>query len=146
MIDRNHIGLELASHSVEVEKGRLRFFAKATGQSEAIYLDEYVAKAAGYPTLPAPPTFLFSLEMEKPDPFEMFFTMGIDLKRVLHGEQSFKHHKPVCAGDTITFTSKVEDIFDKKGGTLEFVVQKTLAKNQHDEAVGEMTRLIVVRN
>ena len=33
MIDTKHIGLRLPTVSFEVEKGRLRFFAKATGET-----------------------------------------------------------------------------------------------------------------
>ena len=55
MIDRRHIGLELPPQTAEIEKGRLRFFAKATGQTDPVYTDEDAAIAAGYPSLPAPP-------------------------------------------------------------------------------------------
>ncbi len=146
MIDKKHIGLELEPFSVEVEKGRLRFFAKATGQDDPIYLDENAAKAAGYSSLPAPPTFMFSLDLEQREPFKVFDILGVDLGRVLHGEQSFSYHKPICAGDVITLQSQVTDIFDKKGGMLEFIVQSTKASNQNGEFVGEMVRTIVVRN
>jgi len=146
MIDRKHIGLELPAHSAEVEKGRLRFFAKATGQKDPVYTDEQAAITAGYRSLPVPPTFFFSLEMEVPNPFEILDIMQIDLGRVLHGEQSFTYHKDACAGDTLTFKSKVVDIFDKKGGALEFVVQDTAITNQDDELVAELRRVTVVRN
>ena len=35
--------------------------------------------------LPVPPTFLFCLDMEVPDPFAWFATVGLDLTRVLSG-------------------------------------------------------------
>jgi len=146
MIDRKHIGLELEPHTAEIERGRLKFFAKATGQSDPVYTDEVAAKAAGYRSLPAPPTFLFSMDMEVPNPFELLEEMEIDLGRVLHGEQSFVYHKDVCAGDAVTFNSKVVDIYDKKGGALEFVIVDTTARNQNDEIVAEMRKSIVVRN
>lgn len=146
MIDKKHIGLELEPQIVDVEKGRLRFFAKATGQKDIIYLDDAAAKAAGFPNLPAPPTFVFSLELEGPTPFKIFDILGVDLNKVLHGEQSFTYKKPICAGDTITLKSKIVDIFDKKNGAMEFIVQTTTATNQHGEDVGEATRTIVVRN
>ncbi|MFC4272717.1 MaoC family dehydratase [Sneathiella chungangensis] len=146
MIDRSHIGREFGVHTAEIEKGRLRFFAKATGETNPIYFDEDAAKAAGLPTLPAPPTFLFSMDMEVPDPFEILAIMDIDLGKILHGNQEFTYHKDVYAGDSISFKSTVTDIFDKKGGALEFVVKKTSATNQHGDVVAEMTRTIVVRN
>ena len=68
MIDRRHIGHAMPPFSTEVEKGRLRFFAKATGQADPVYTDEGAARAAGYSGLPVPPTFLFCLEMDAPNP------------------------------------------------------------------------------
>ncbi len=146
MIDKKHIGLKSAPHRVEVEKGRLRFFAKAIGETNPIYTDEEAAKAAGYASLPAPPTFVFCLEMEQPNPFEDLETMGIDLGKLLHAEQSFRYHAPICAGDCLTFEKQVSDIYDKKGGALEFVVQDSRVKNQTGELVAELRRVIVVRN
>ena len=55
MIDRTYIGRALASHTVEVEKGRLRFFAKVIGETNPIYTDEAEARDAGYASLPTPP-------------------------------------------------------------------------------------------
>lgn len=146
MIDRKHIGLELKPHTVEVEKGRLRFFAKATGQTDPIYTDEAAAQAAGYRSLPVPPTFLFCLDMEVPNPFELLEIMDIDLGSILHGEQSFTYHQDVCAGDRVTFRTQVVDIFEKKNGTLEFVIQDTKVTNQNQEQVADLRRVIVVRN
>ena len=45
MIDTKHIGLELPAATFEVEKGRLRFFAEATGETRPEYLDEQAARA-----------------------------------------------------------------------------------------------------
>lgn len=43
-------------HSADVEAGRLRLFARATGETRPEYLDDDAARAAGYRALPAPPT------------------------------------------------------------------------------------------
>lgn len=67
MIDTSHIGALISRHTVDVEAGRLRFFAKATGQNDARYIDAEAGQAAGYPALPVPPTFLFCLEMDVDD-------------------------------------------------------------------------------
>ena len=68
MLDRQYIGHTMPKFSVPVETGRLRFFAKAMGQTDPVYTDEAAAQAAGHPGLPVPPTFFFCLEMESPDP------------------------------------------------------------------------------
>lgn len=146
MIEKKHIGLKSPPHTVEVEKGRLRFFAKAIGETNPIYTDEAAAKTAGYASLPAPPTFVFCLDMEKPNPFEDLETMGINLGKVLHAEQNFTYHAPIYAGDSLTFETHVSDIYEKKDGALEFVIQDCSVKNQTGALVAELRRTIVVRN
>ena len=146
MIDRRHIGHELPAYQVEVEKGRLRFFAKATGQDDPVYTDEDAARAAGHPGLPVPPTFLFCLEMESPNPAAVRELLGIDYRRLLHGEQGFTFHRMAHAGDTLTFRQRIEDIYDKKNGALEFVVRKTSVTNQRGEAVADLRCVSVIRN
>jgi acyl dehydratase len=146
MIDRRHIGHTMPPFSTEVEKGRLRFFAKATGQADPVYTDEAAARAAGYPGLPVPPTFLFCLEMESPNPAAVRELLGMDYRSLLHGEQGFTYHAMAYAGDTLTFEQRIDDIYDKKNGALEFVVRKTRVSNQRQELVAELRCVTVQRN
>ncbi len=146
MLDRSFIGLETKPRSVLVEAGQLRFFARATGEKDPIYYDEKAARAAGHPALPAPPTFLFCLGSLAPDGENVIAKLGVDMGRVLHGEQSFTYGKPIHAGDVITLTTRISDIYDKRGGALDFIVQDTDATNQNGEAVGQTRTVIVVRN
>ena len=146
MISRDFIGLEPEPFTVIVEAGRLRLFAKATGQADPVYSDEQAAKAAGYRSLPVPPTFLFGLELEGPNSFQLYENMGVDIGQILHGEQRFEYFEDACAGDTLTFRTRVSDIYDKKGGALEFIVQDTAITNQNDRRVANLQRVIVVRN
>jgi len=146
MIDRKHIGTTLPKAKLEIEKGRLRFFAKAIGETDPIYTDEAAAKAAGYPSLPAPPTFIFAAELDADTVLAALKNMGVNLARILHGEQQFTYFAPVCAGDTITVESKFTDIYDKKNGALEFIVKESVVTNQHATKVAQMRSVIVVRN
>lgn len=146
MIDKKHIGHVMPAYSVDVEKGRLRFFAEATAQTDPVYWDEAAAQAAGYPGLPVPPTFLFCLEMESPDPAAIRDLLGLDYRTLLHGEQGFTYHRMAFAGDRLTFEQKIEDIYEKKGGALEFVVRLTRVTNQRGEHVADLRGSTVVRN
>lgn len=47
-----------------IERGRLAFFAKATGETNPVYSDIDAARAAGYADLPAPPTWWVCLVSE----------------------------------------------------------------------------------
>lgn len=146
MIDKKHIGKMFPPLTAELEKGRLRFFAKAIGETDPVYTDEAAAKAAGYRSLPMPPTFLFCLEMEQPDPYAWFGEVGLELPKILHGEQSFTYHLPACAGDVLTFSARIVDIYDKKKGALEFMVKETRVTNQNGEHIADVRNVIVQRN
>jgi acyl dehydratase len=145
-IDKKFIGMRSEPFSADVEKGRLRLFAKAIGETDPIYFDEVAAQAAGHRSLLMPPTFLFCLEMESPDPYAWFREIGIPLPHALHGGQSFNYHRPAFAGDVMTFNSEIVDIYDKKNGALEFVVQDVFITNQTSDPVADFRRSIAIRN
>ena len=145
MIDKNHIGRQLPTFLVNAEAGQLRFFAKATGETNPIYFDEQAARDAGHPNLPLPPTFLFSLEFQIPSN-AWRDELGIVTARILHGEESFRYHRMAYAGDTLRFDVRIADIYDKKGGALEFVVRETRVTNQHGEHVADLRSVLVQRN
>jgi acyl dehydratase len=136
----------MSKFSATVEKGRLRFFAKAIGETDPVYTDEAAAQAAGHPGLPVPPTFLFCLEMESPDPAAIRNLLGLDYRRLLHGEQGFTYHRMAYAGDVLSFEQRIEDIYDKKGGALDFVLRKTRVTNQRGEHVADLRTVTVQRN
>ena len=145
MIDKKHIGRQLPTFLVTAEAGQLRFFAKATGETSPIYFDEQAARDAGHPNLPLPPTFLFSLEFQIPSN-AWRDELGIVTARILHGEESFRYHRMAYAGDTLRFDVRIADIYDKKGGALEFVVRDTRVTNQHGEHVADLRSVLVQRN
>lgn len=146
MIDRKWIGHELPAAVLPIERTRLQFFAKAIGETDPVYVDRGAAQAAGYRDLPAPPTFLFAAELDAGVTDKLLEDLGIPLANLLHGEQSFVYHQPVCVGDTVTVRSKITDIYDKKNGALEFVVKTSRVTNQDDVLVAELSTTIVYRH
>ena len=147
MLDKSYIGRNLGRITTEVERGRLRFFAKATGETNPVYTDEAAAKAAGYRSLPVPPSYFFCLQMiDDPDPTGWLTKLGVNLQHILHGEQSFEYLDMAFAGDSLTFESRVTDIYDKKGGALEFLVTESTCVNQLNKVVVKMKCTTVIRN
>ncbi|MDT5358275.1 MAG: hypothetical protein QOC69_37 [Mycobacterium sp.] len=145
-VDSAFVGTQLPATTLTVDAGRLRFFAKAIGETNPLYTDVEAAKAAGYADLPVPPTFLFSIELENPDQFRWVVDQGIDPRFVLHGEQSFTYHSIAHAGDTLTATPRIVDVYSKKGGALEFIVKSTAVTRADGIAVADLETVIVVRN
>jgi len=139
------VGMVLPTHIAAAEVGRLRFFARVIGESDPAYSDEAAARAAGHPSLPVPPTFLFCLDMALPEPYAYLQEMGVDLGRVLHGEQSFRYHRLAYAGEPLAFHPRISDIYTRKGKALELIVRETAVRDGEDRPVAELRSVIVVR-
>ena len=146
MIDKKWIGYELPVSVLRIERTRLQFFAKATGETRALYTDPAAARDAGFPDLPAPPTFLFAAELDSGVTDQLLVDLNIPIAKLLHGEQGFTYHRNVFAGDTVTVSSTVTDIYERKNGALEFVVKTSRAHNQHNELVAELRSVLVCRH
>ena len=114
MIDKKWIGHQMPAATLPIERSRLQFFAKAIGETDPVYTDLAAARDAGYPDLPAPPTFLFAAELDAGVNDQLLADLAIPLSKLLHGEQSFSYHRMACVGDTVTVQSTITDIYDKK--------------------------------
>lgn len=144
-LDASIIGTRRAGGSLLVTRSRLRFFAKATGQTDPVFLDLEAARRAGYPDLPVPPTFYFGVDLEVPAAIEQLVELGVDLRAVLHGEQKFTYHDMAYAGDELSSSAVVTDVYEKKGGALKFLVIEVPIVNQHGIIVVTMRNTLVVR-
>ncbi|MET8422704.1 MaoC family dehydratase N-terminal domain-containing protein [Nocardia sp. NPDC004860] len=145
-LDPGVIGTELPPITMTLDAGRLRFFAKAIGETNPVFTDERAAAAAGHRALPAPPTFLFAIELEQPDPFGWLAGLGVDLRRILHGEQHFIYHATAYAGDTLTASPRITDVYSKKGGALDFLVRQTAVTRTDGSLLADLRSVLVVRN
>ena len=140
------VGMPMPPISMDIERGRLVQFARATGATDPVYVDLDAAKNAGHRDLPVPPTFLFAIELEQPEPFWWAAEAGIDFKYVLHGEQRFDYHRLAYAGERLTATASITDVYSKRGGALDFVIKKTAVTDEAGAPVADLTATIVVRN
>ena len=146
VVDPSFVGHELPGTSLLITRSRLQNFARATGQSDPIYLDPESARQAGHPDIPVPPSFLMASELEAPDPLGWIAELGADLRSVLHGEQRFAYHRMAYAGDELTTRSVLTDIYAKRGGELEFVERTTSVENQRGELVADLVGVIIIRH
>ena len=146
MFDKRHIGHRFEPYTVDVEQGFLRLFAEAIGEEDSIYSDEAAAQAAGYRSTLAPPTYVSCLQGLAPTSWPAADLLGFDKARALHGEQAFDYLAPICAGDRLTLRERVVDLFDKKGGQLNFVVTETEVRNEAGSLVARSRETIVVRS
>lgn len=144
-LDASLVGSTRPGGTLLVTRSRLRLFAKATGQTDPVFVDPDAAKQAGHRDLPVPPTFYFGVDLEVPDSFGHLAELGVDLRTVLHGEQEFTYHQMAYAGDELSSSSVVTDVFEKKGGELQFMVSETPIINGEGALVVTMRNTLVVR-
>src|SRR3954451_13685771 len=96
--------------TVEVEKGQVRRFATAICEPRAIHVDEAVARAAGYRSLVATPTFGAALIDLQP----LLTRLGLSPTALLHAEEEYEYFRPLCAGDVVTVVHRVVDAYEKQ--------------------------------
>lgn len=125
----------------EIEKGQIRRFASAIGEDNPIHFDEGAAKAAGFSSLVAPPTFLSALCNID----ELMEELDLDTQATMHAEEEYEYFRPVCAGDEITVTNRLVDAYDKQApnGKLLFVVVETRGTDKRSRDVFKGRRVLV---
>ncbi len=117
-----------APHSYEVGREKIREYAHAVGEEARVYFDREEARAAGFRDVVAPPMFCVVYSTGALAPAVLDPELGIDYARMVHGSQEFRWDEPVCAGDVVTTTARVEDVYEKNG--MGFFVFQSVSENQ----------------
>ena len=145
MLNRNLIGKTYEPVIFRVTDQRLKFFAKATGQTDPIYYDHDIAISQGHKGIVCPPTFLIIVGMEQKNPFQFLEDLDVKIERMLHAGQEFIYEEIVYEGDKLRMDTKLIDIYDKKEGLLQFCNQESKITNQYSKHVATLKNTIVVR-
>jgi acyl dehydratase len=122
---RSHIGEENDPWTCEVTTTSVRSFARGVGYTDPVYYDVEAARAAGYRSLPAPPTYLGTpvfIPGRSSDTFSgpVSTRRGLQhgLKGLLDGGTETLYHADICAGDTLTVSSKLANLEVKESKAL----------------------------
>ena len=119
--------------TMRVEHGKIREFARAIKDDNPLYFDEELAKREAGGVMP-PPTFTMTQAFW--DDGQNRIDLGLDMRRVLHGEQEFEYLRPVYAGDSLTGQGRISNVEKrpgKRGGEMTLVTMETEYKNQRGE-------------
>jgi acyl dehydratase len=101
-----------------VGREKIREFAAAVQDDHPSHYDENVSRAAGYPDLVAPLTFLaFAGRRVQLEIFTKF-SIPINIARVLHRDQKFKFHRPILAHDKLHFDTYLDSVIESHGTVL----------------------------
>lgn len=142
-VEANAVGKEYRPFEYEVGREKIREYANAVGETDAIYHDRDAARAAGFRDVVAPPMFAVVYSAGSVGPALLDPDVGLDLMRMVHGGQEFVWSEPVCAGDTITTTTTVREIYEKDGKG--FYVFESASQNQDGQEVVRGTWTNIVR-
>ncbi len=145
MLNRNLIGKTYEPVIFRVIGQRLKFFAKATGQTDPIYFDHDIAVTQGHKGIVCPPTFLIAVGMEQKNPFQFLEDLEIKIERMLHAGQEFIYEEIVYEGDKLRMEAEIIDMYDKKEGLLQFCILESKFTNQNSTLVATLKNTIVVR-
>lgn len=130
---QNLIGRKLDTYTFTLEAVKIRELAQAIGDLKEEYL-------TGEKLLPTFPTIIEYWG----GGFEGWFELGIDAKKVLHGEQEYEYIGSIKAGDTLTVNSTVEDAYTKSA--MNFIVLKKDYFNEKGELVLRSRSTIIERH
>ena len=147
IVNKDVKGKEYPPFTVTVERGKIKEFARAIGDLSPFYLDDAVGRASEWGDIVAPPTFPITFRDENADTGVMLRDLGVDISRILHGEQEFEHFKPIRPGETYLCRSRVSDIYEKSGrsGAMAFVVREMTVTDGDNEIVCLVRSITVVR-
>ena len=148
MADKGKVGREYPPITWEVERGKIREFAKAIGDLNPIYHDKEAAVKEGYKDCPVPPTFLTVPMMWSDKMSAVINDLKINFMMVLHGEEEYEYYRQIYPGDVITGTLSVADIEEKEtrsGSRMDMITLEVLYKNRKGENVAKAKTLMVER-
>ena len=148
MLDRKFIGYEFDPSEVKINSWEVSQFAHAIRDDNPIYFNLEEAKKQGYRDLPVPPTYFSKMTFSgEGGGSEFFSTLGIDYRKLLDGGREYRYYKQVCAGDTIIYKTKVENIVEREGkrGKMDIVTAITSGtiKEPNEIAFDAIITLIV---
>lgn len=156
-IDGKHLGRRYGPYTFHVGLQHIRDFVAATGggvpgrvfasppeRAHPLTWDEEEARAGPHGGIVAPPAFATTFAME---PFARACSdpaLGVNLVRLLHGEQELEFLEPLRPGDVLTTQGEITRIQER--GSLEFLEVTSSTTNQHGRVVVRGVWTAIVRN
>jgi acyl dehydratase len=99
----------------EVDREKIREFARAVKDEHPAHHTEEGAKESGYDALVASLTFLAVAGRRVQAEIFNQFDVPINMERVLHRDQKITYHRPILAGDKLWFDSYLDSVIEAHG-------------------------------
>ncbi len=149
MFDKSKIGYSFPPFTIEVERGKIRELALAIGDDNPIYQSREAAQAAGYTDVPLFPTVptMFTI-WGNAKMVSQIVSLGINVMRILHGEEEYEYLAPINPGDTLTGVMTVVDgktRHGKDGSSMDILTTEIRYTNQNGQPVLNAREMFLVR-
>lgn len=142
-VNTQSVGKSFAPTVYAAGREKIREYANAVGETNALHHDPEVARSAGYADVIAPPMFAVVYSAPAMAPVIFDPEVGMNFAMMVHGAQEFEWGPVVVAGDEITTTVTVKDINERDGKG--FYVFESVSTNQRGEQVCRGTWTNIVR-
>lgn len=149
MFDTSKVGQSFPPFTIEVARGKIHELALAIGDTNPIYHSQEGAREAGYADVPLFPTsattFAFWGNTEM---LGNLVGLGINVMRILHGEEEYEYLAPIVPGDVLTGVVTVvegKSRQGKEGSSMDIVTLEASYTNQEQTEVLRARQTIVVR-
>ncbi len=140
------VGRRFDPITYEIDPSGVRLFARTMGYTDPIFYDREEAQRRGYRDIVAPFGYLgapvYNPAARPANPLRL---PELPLKRRLNGGTVMEYFAEVCAGDVLTATTSIEDIYERPGrtGPMAFIVLKTEFRDSEGRLVAtQQTTLI----
>ena len=146
------IGFTAEPVVMEVERGAIKRFCEAVGDSNPLFTDEEYAKNGPYGDVICPPGFFGWPIKPAPIMAEPTATMTAEFAKagfpgLLDGGIDYEIYIPIYSGDVIVSSAKIADVYERevKGGKSLFGVIEITYTNQSGDMVCKARRILIGR-
>ena len=144
----------------QVDREKIREFARAVKDDHPAHYDEDAAKECGHDAVIASLTFLAVAGRRVQEEIFNQFDLPINMERVLHRDQKLVFHRPIVAGDKLWFDSYLDSVTESHGAVLTEIrgevtddngepvitsIVTVMGEAQHENEADELTAQIAAK-
>lgn len=146
------VGLTAEPVVMAVERGAIKRFCEAVGDSNPLFTDEEYAKNGPYADVICPPGFFGwptkpTATMPEPQATMVAEFAKAGFPGLLDGAIDYEFYMPIYPGDVLVSSAKIADIYEREGksGKSLFGVIETTYINQNGDVVCKVRRTLIGR-
>ena len=141
------IGTVVDEVLIDVERGKIREFVRATAVEDPVHTDIEAAVAAGFDAEPATATHVVVAGHHR-DQAAVVAALGLDIQRIVVGSVSWRYLRPLTAGDRLRGIRRLvadESRTGRRGGAMRMVTLETEYLDAAGSPVVRQTEVLVER-